>query len=79
MNTFLIIAELLHFLSFVLLYFKIRKSRSCIGISLKTQEIYFVVFLTRFCDLNIHFEKIDYVLRVFYLTFTAITIYALKF
>lgn len=78
MNTFLILAELLHFLSFVLLYYKIRKCRSCIGISYKTQEIYFVVFLTRFCDLNIHFEKVDYVLRGFYLLFTAILIYTLR-
>ncbi|CAD8048283.1 unnamed protein product [Paramecium sonneborni] len=79
MNKFLILAELIHFLSFVLLYYKIKKTRSCLGISYKTQEIYLLVFLTRFCDLNIHFEIIDYVLRIFYLTFTALLIYTIRF
>jgi len=51
MHQGLIMAELLHFLSFLALYVQIQKNRNCQGISYKTQELYLVVFITRFSDL----------------------------
>ncbi|GMY06407.1 ER lumen protein-retaining receptor B-like [Fagus crenata] len=40
-----------HLLSIVVLLLKIRNMKSCAGISLKTQELYAIVFLSRYLDL----------------------------
>ena len=45
------IGDMAHLLSFLVLLFKVHGSRSCAGISLKTQELYALVFITRYLDL----------------------------
>lgn len=40
-----------HLLSIIVLLLKIRTMKSCAGISLKTQELYVIVFLTRYLDI----------------------------
>lgn len=42
---------MLHLLSIVTLLLKIRHTKSCRGVSLKTQELYALVFITRYIDL----------------------------
>jgi len=81
MNWFRIAADLLHLLSFVVLIWKIRKQRSCAGISLKTQVLYFIVFVSRYLDLpwNIfypswfHFYLAS--MKIIYILATALIIY----
>ncbi|KAJ9179760.1 hypothetical protein P3X46_008092 [Hevea brasiliensis] len=51
MNLFRLAGDMTHLLSIVVLLLKIRKMKSCAGISLKTQELYAIVFLTRYLDL----------------------------
>ncbi|KAK1303538.1 ER lumen protein retaining receptor [Acorus calamus] len=51
MNAFRLAGDMTHLLSIVLLLLKIRTRKSCAGISLKTQELYVVVFATRYLDL----------------------------
>eukprot|EP01126_Amoeba_proteus_P059184 TRINITY_DN770_c0_g1_i1.p1 TRINITY_DN770_c0_g1~~TRINITY_DN770_c0_g1_i1.p1 ORF type:complete len:222 (+),score=11.94 TRINITY_DN770_c0_g1_i1:130-795(+) len=51
MNWFRILGDLLHLLSFVVLIHKMRRQKSCAGISLKTQFLYLVVFICRYLDL----------------------------
>ncbi|KDP21782.1 hypothetical protein JCGZ_00569 [Jatropha curcas] len=51
MNLFRLAGDMTHLLSIVVLLLKIRKTKSCAGISLKTQELYAIVFLTRYLDL----------------------------
>jgi ER lumen protein retaining receptor len=40
-----------HLLSFVVLLLKIHATKNCAGVSLKTQELYALVFMTRYLDL----------------------------
>ncbi|PKI39485.1 ER lumen protein-retaining receptor B-like [Punica granatum] len=51
MNLFRLAGDMTHLLSIVVLLLKIRTTKSCTGISLKTQELYVIVFLTRYLDL----------------------------
>ncbi|KAK2972850.1 hypothetical protein RJ640_028378 [Escallonia rubra] len=51
MNVFRLAGDMTHLLSIVVLLLKIRTMKSCAGISLKTQELYVIVFLTRYLDL----------------------------
>jgi len=51
MNIFRLSGDMLHLLSFVVLLLKIQATRSCRGISLKTQEMYTLVFVCRYLDI----------------------------
>lgn len=51
MNLFRLAGDMTHLLSIIVLLLKIRTTKSCSGISLKTQELYVIVFLTRYLDL----------------------------
>ncbi|KAF8331345.1 ER lumen protein retaining receptor [Cantharellus anzutake] len=51
MNIFRVLADLSHLASIGILIHKIINSRSCRGLSFKTQALYLVVFVTRYLDL----------------------------
>ncbi|XP_057970731.1 ER lumen protein-retaining receptor B-like [Malania oleifera] len=51
MNLFRFAGDMTHLLSIIVLLLKIRTTKSCAGISLKTQELYVIIFLTRYLDL----------------------------
>jgi ER lumen protein retaining receptor len=51
MNIFRLTADMTHLMSIVVLLLKIHTIKSCAGISLKTQELYALVFATRYLDL----------------------------
>lgn len=51
MNIFRLAGDMTHLISIVVLLLKIRTMKSCSGISLRTQELYVIVFLTRYLDL----------------------------
>lgn len=51
MNVFRLAADMTHLLSIMVLLLKIRTTKSCSGISLKTQELYVIVFVARYLDL----------------------------
>ncbi|TDL23097.1 ER lumen protein retaining receptor [Rickenella mellea] len=51
MNVFRLLGDLSHLASILILLHKIQTTRSCRGISFKTQALYVVVFLTRYLDL----------------------------
>ncbi|KAJ0013224.1 hypothetical protein Pint_21794 [Pistacia integerrima] len=51
MNPFRLAGDMTHLLSIVVLLLKIRTMKSCAGISLKTQELYVIIFVTRYLDL----------------------------
>ncbi|XP_062153923.1 ER lumen protein-retaining receptor B-like [Alnus glutinosa] len=58
MNLFRLLGDMTHLLSIVVLLLKIRTMKSCAGISLKTQELYVIVFLTRYLDLFIKYYSV---------------------
>eukprot|EP00249_Psilotum_nudum_P003167 c16495_g2_i1 orf=396-1043(-) len=51
MNIFRLAGDMMHLLSIVVLLLKIHTTKSCAGISLKTQELYALVFTTRYMDI----------------------------
>lgn len=51
MNVFRFAGDMTHLFSVLVLLVKIYATKSCSGISLKTQELYALVFLTRYLDL----------------------------
>lgn len=67
------IADLLHLLSFFILIQKIQKSKSCGGISCKTQELYLIVFLTRYPDIFMY--VVSFYNTIMKISFIGATIY----
>ena len=78
MNIFRLTGDLLHLLSIFLLIHKIIKYKSCAGVSLKSIQMYFVVFVTRYLDL-LHFISVyNTSMKIFYITSTAALIYLIQ-
>ncbi|XP_078440928.1 ER lumen protein-retaining receptor [Wolffia australiana] len=55
MNIFRLAGDMTHLLSIIILLLKIHTIKSCAGISLKTQELYAIVFATRYLDMFTNF------------------------
>jgi len=68
MNAFRLIADMMHLASIIILLLKMYSSRSCAGISLKTQALYLIVFLCRYVDLFTHYVSVyNTVMKVFFI------------
>lgn len=84
MNLFRIGGDLLHIFSFFVLFAKMINTRSVEGISLKTQELYLLVFVSRYLDI-FNFVKVDFlhiynfVIKVWYLFGSGIVVYYMRF
>jgi ER lumen protein retaining receptor len=70
-----------HLLSFVFLLFAMKKRKSAKGISLKTQQLYLVVFVTRYLDV-LHFghsltmgQLYNTSFKIVYISLTSLVIY----
>lgn len=75
MNLFRLIADMLHLISFVIIIYKLHKHKNCSGVSAKTQELYLIVFLTRYMDLFMYF--ISYYNTTMKILFISVTLYIL--
>jgi len=75
---------MIHLASFAILFLKMLKVRSVEGISLKTQEMYLLVFVTRYLDL-FNFSKVDFLhiynfcMKVIYISASATIVYYFRF
>ena len=76
MNIFRFVADMLHLLSFFIIIYKLLKTKNCRGVSCKTQEIYLIVFSTRYLDLFMYYislyntsMKIAFILATIYIIF----------
>ncbi|KAI4371785.1 hypothetical protein MLD38_010094 [Melastoma candidum] len=58
MNIFRLAGDMTHLFSVLVLLLKIYATKSCSGISLKTQELYALVFIMRYLDLFIDFISV---------------------
>lgn len=77
---FRIAGDMLHVASRLILAFRIRKSKNCVGISSKTQELYMIVFLCRYLDLFAYFISFyNSFMKISYLLFTGYLIYMMRF
>ncbi|KAH9617259.1 hypothetical protein KSS87_007811 [Heliosperma pusillum] len=58
MNVFRLAGDITHLISILVLLLKIYATKSCSGISLKTQELYALVFVARYLDLVTDFISV---------------------
>lgn len=72
-------ADLLHLLSFGIILYKLLTQRNCKGVSLKTQEIYLIVFCSRYLDLFMYYISLyNTTMKVAFISATAIIIYLMR-
>ncbi|KAF8817786.1 endoplasmic reticulum lumen protein retaining receptor (ERD2) family protein [Cardiosporidium cionae] len=80
MNIFRLSGDMLHLCSILLLLWKLRKSKNCVGVSCQMQEIYAIVFVCRYVDLLFKFVSIyNSVMKIVFITSTFYTIYLIRF
>ncbi|KAJ8037411.1 ER lumen protein-retaining receptor 2 [Holothuria leucospilota] len=76
MNVFRLIGDLSHLLGIIILLWKIWKTRSCAGISGKSQILFALVFTTRYVDLFVSFISVyNSVMKVVYILCSYLTVY----
>jgi len=80
MNIFRFLGDMSHILSFILLLHKIVKGKSAAGLSLRTQELYLIVFAARYIDLFWNFSSMyNWVLKVLFIGASSAIVYFLRF
>jgi ER lumen protein retaining receptor len=80
MNLFRFAGDMSHVVSIIVLILRLRVSKSALGISLKTQELFLIVFMTRYLDLFTTFYSMyNSFMKVAYITATASIIYMIRF
>ncbi|KAF9228457.1 ER lumen protein retaining receptor [Gyrodon lividus] len=79
MNIFRLFGDLAHLASIFIIVQKIQTTRSCRGISFKTQALYVLVFLTRYMDLFTRWISLyNSVMKVFFLASSCYILYLMK-
>ncbi|WWC61942.1 uncharacterized protein I303_104528 [Kwoniella dejecticola CBS 10117] len=80
MNIFRFLGDLSHLASIFILLHKIQTSRSCRGISFKTQALYLAVFLTRYVDLltGPYVSLYNTIMKLFFIGSTGYTLFLMK-
>ncbi|KAK7506289.1 hypothetical protein BaRGS_00002401 [Batillaria attramentaria] len=80
MNIFRLVGDMSHLLAIVLLLLKMWKTRSCAGISGKSQILFALVFLTRYLDLFTTFiSPYNTIMKIFFITASLATVYLMYF
>lgn len=80
MNLFRFLADSLHLLSFIIIVYKLLKDKSCHGVSAKTQEIYLIVFLTRYLDLFMYFVSLyNTIMKILFIGVTIFILYLMYY
>ncbi|KAJ2964214.1 hypothetical protein NQZ79_g848 [Umbelopsis isabellina] len=80
MNIFRLVADLMHLASIGILLLKIQKTRSCVGISFKSQLLYAIVFCTRYVDLLTSYISLyNSTMKIFFIASSLYIVYLIKF
>lgn len=80
MNIFRLCGDLAHLLSILILILRLRVTNNANGISVKTQELYLLVFVTRYLDLLTTFYSFyNSIMKIVYISTTAYIIYMIKY
>ncbi|KAL1744846.1 ER lumen protein retaining receptor-domain-containing protein [Schizophyllum fasciatum] len=80
MNLFRLLGDLSHLASILILIQKIHTTRSCRGISFKTQALYVTVFVTRYLDLFFRYISFyNTVMKIFFIGSSCYILYLMKF
>lgn len=78
-NIFRYAADFSHLFSFIVLFYRLYKSESCAGISLKTQELYALVFICRYLDILDFYSMYNTVFKVMYIAFSVGIVFLMRF
>lgn len=79
MNIFRLAGDMSHVFSIIVLLLRLRVVKNAAGVSVRTHELFLVVFVTRYLDLFTTFYSIyNSVMKVLYITSTAMIIYTIK-
>ncbi|KAG7091231.1 hypothetical protein E1B28_010282 [Marasmius oreades] len=79
MNIFRLLGDLAHLASIAILVQRIHKSRSCRGISFKTQVLYVVVFVFRYLDLFFRYVSLyNSVMKLFFIGSSCYVLWLMK-
>lgn len=80
MNIFRLAGDMCHVFSIIVLLLRLRVAKNAQGISVRTHELFLVVFVTRYLDLFTSFYSIyNSVMKVLYIMSTASIIYTIRF
>ena len=78
-NLFRAAGDMCHVLSFFVLVRRLRTSNSAKGLSIKTQELHLIVFVTRYLDLfTFYYSLYNSLMKILYITATAYIVYMVK-
>ena len=76
MNLFRLAGDISHVLSILVLLLRLRATKNAVGISIKTQELYLLVFVTRYLDLFTTFYSMyNTMMKILYISATSYIIY----
>lgn len=80
MNIFRLAGDMLHLASILLLLWKLHKSKSCVGVSCRMQEMYAMVFIFRYLDLFWSFVSIyNTMMKLIFISTTVYLVYLMRF
>jgi len=80
MNLFRLLGDLSHLASIFILLHKIQTTRSCRGISFKTQALYVAVFVPRYVDLLYRYVSLyNSVMKLFFIASSCYILFLMKF
>lgn len=80
MNVFRLAGDLSHVASIFILLLRLVSTRQATGISLKTQELFLLVFVTRYLDLFTTFYSLyNSLMKVLYISSTAYIVHMIRF
>lgn len=80
MNIFRLAGDMSHVFSIVVLLLRLRVAKNAQGISVKTHELFLLVFVTRYLDLFTHFYSIyNSVMKVLYIISTSSIVYMIRY
>ncbi|KAL7576602.1 hypothetical protein ACA910_005543 [Epithemia clementina (nom. ined.)] len=80
MNIFRLAGDMSHVFSIIVLLLRLRVAKNAQGISVRTHELYLLVFITRYLDLFTSFYSIyNSAMKILFLASTASIIYTIRF
>mmetsp|Transcript_68383 Transcript_68383/g.178023 ORF Transcript_68383/g.178023 Transcript_68383/m.178023 type:complete len:221 (-) Transcript_68383:283-945(-) len=80
MNIFRLSGDMLHLTSIMLLVFKLHRSKSCVGVSCRMQEMYAMVFIFRYLDLFWSYISLyNTTMKLVFITTTVYLIYLMRY
>eukprot|EP00106_Octopus_bimaculoides_P017494 XP_014784936.1 PREDICTED: ER lumen protein-retaining receptor 2-like [Octopus bimaculoides] len=80
MNIFRLIGDMSHLLAIIILLLKIWKTRSCAGISGKSQVLFALVFTTRYLDLFTSFISFyNTIMKAFFIASSYFTVFLIYY